>query len=196
MSTIALLATRSQAATVAERGDLDAVARALTRLIEGMDPGSAIGPPPLRGTERSLAFMSTLPSAAALPTRQARLLLTLEGGRLVLRVTPRLPGERTAPSAAGATDTELLQGLQRLEVSYWTRGANPRWVASWTDRAPPRPDPVAPRVPGRGPAALARHHRCAHARHGAGQMTARPGRRCRPGTGSRPRRSALSARLP
>ena len=129
-----LLAAGSQARTVAERGDMDAVDRALTRLIQGMDPGRAGGPAALRGTASSLAFTSTLPDAAALPSRRADILLASQGGRLILRAVPRLPGP--APGAPPA-ETELLRGIERLEVSYWIGGPQPGWATVWTGRGLP-----------------------------------------------------------
>lgn len=123
-----LLAAGSQTRTVAERGELDAVDRAVRHLIQEMDPGRAGAPPGLRGTASSLAFTSALPTASALPVRQAAIVLAAEGGRLVLRATPRFPG------VGASMETELLRDVERLEASYWSRGAQPRWVSSWAER--------------------------------------------------------------
>lgn len=124
-----LLAAGSQARTVAASGDLDAVDRALTRLIQVMDPGRNGGPAPLRGSSGGMTFTSALPAAAALPTRSAQVGLLVEGGRLVLRAVPRQPGQRTPPPPVVI---ELLRGVDGMEASYWRGGPQPGWAASWT----------------------------------------------------------------
>ncbi len=127
-----LLAAGTQSRIVGAAGDLDAVDRALIRLVQGMDPGRNGGPPPLRGSSGSMAFTSVLPAAAVLPTRSTQVVLLAEGGRLVLRASPRQPGQRTPP-----VDIELLRGVERLEASYWRGGPQPGWVRSWDAPALP-----------------------------------------------------------
>jgi len=128
-----LLAAGSQGRTVAATGDLDAVDRALTRLVQGMDPGRNRGPPPLRGSSGSMAFTSALPTAALLPTRSAEVVLLVEGGHLVLRAVSRQSGQRT-PSPVSI---ELLRGVERIEASYWKSGPQPGWVRTWDGRGLP-----------------------------------------------------------
>lgn len=132
-----LQAIGAQTRDIAGRGDLDAVDRALQRLIEAADPGQLRDPPTFRGGGSSLAFVSTLPAAALLPTRQAQVSLGVDGsGRLVLRAVPRRPGHRLGPQPV-PSETELLRGVDHLEAAYWTRGADPRWVTAWTSAGLP-----------------------------------------------------------
>lgn len=132
-----LQAIGAQTRDIAGRGDLDAVDRALHRLIEAADPGQPRDPPTFRGSASSLAFVSTLPAAARLPTRQAQVSLGVDGsGRLVLRAVPRLPGHRLGPLPA-PSETELLRGVDHLDAAYWTRGADPHWVTAWTSAGLP-----------------------------------------------------------
>ncbi len=127
-----LQAIGAQTRDIAGRGDLDAVDRALQRLIEAAYPGQPRDPPTFRGGANSLTFVSTLPAAALLPTREAQVALGVDGsGRLMLRAVPRLPGHQLGPPPA-PSETELLRGVDHLEAAYWTRGPNPHWAAGWT----------------------------------------------------------------
>jgi general secretion pathway protein J len=129
---LGLAAWDRQARTVAARGDLDAVDRALRRLIEQADPGDQTNPPHFRGGPSGLAFATELPLAAgALPTRRAEVELTVDAAhRLVLRWTPNLHAVRATPPLP--QETELLRGVDRLELSYLrppSRGGG--WSGSW-----------------------------------------------------------------
>ncbi len=129
-----LRATDTQARTLAERSELDAVDRALRRLIEQMDPGSARDGAMVRGSAGTLDFTSELPAASDLPTRRAEIALGVDGARrLVLRATPRPAGKPFGPPAA-PIETELLRGVDHIEFAYWPRGPAPQWAASWSGK--------------------------------------------------------------
>lgn len=123
-----------------ERGDLDAVDRLLRRLVAQMDPGTRRTPAAVEGDAASFAFATDLGAAAgALATTQADVRIAAQGGRLVLRWTPARHVTPLAPPAP-PQDTVLLDGLDRVELSYWgTDGgdARPSWRTEWRQRALP-----------------------------------------------------------
>ncbi len=110
------------------RSELDAVDRALRRLIVQTDPGTAHGGPTLQGSPGRLTLVSQLPTAATgFVTRQADIAIGVDAARrLVLRWTPHLHAQRFGP-APPAEEVELLRGVERLELAYWG-GA---WRTSW-----------------------------------------------------------------
>lgn len=130
-----LRATDVQGRLVADRGELDAVDRALRRLFEQMEPGTEREGPTLVGTPARMAFVSQLPAAAG-GSRRAELVLQMAGDRLVLLHRPRLHAVRFGPLPP-MTETELLRGVQGVETSYWRRGEAPGWVPSWNQAALP-----------------------------------------------------------
>ena len=126
-----LRATDTQARTLAERSELDAVDRAIRRLIEQMDPGSARDGAAMRGSAGTLAFVSELPAASGLPTRRADIALGVDGARrLMLRATPRPAGKPFGPPGP-PIETELLRGVDHIELAYWPRGPAPQWTSTW-----------------------------------------------------------------
>ena len=125
-----------QARAIARTGDLDAVDRTLRRLIEHMDPGTASEPPLIQGGANRMAFTTDFPqSAAVLPTRQVDVGLQADAGRLVLRWSPHLHVQRFAPPPP-PIETELLRGVQRLELAYWQ--PNGGWSNAWGGPALPQ----------------------------------------------------------
>ncbi len=126
-----LRATDTQARTLAERSELDAVDRALRRLIEQMDPGSARDGVVVRGGSGQLAFVSELPAASGLPTRRADIGLGVDGAhRVVLRATPRPAGKPFGPPPL-PIETELLRDVDHIELAYWPRAEPQQWTNSW-----------------------------------------------------------------
>lgn len=123
-----------QTQLVAERGDLDAVDRLLRRLVEQMNPGTQREAPRIVGDAGSLEFVTDLgPAAGALGTREAEVRLSAENNHLLLRWRPHLHA-RQFGAPPPPTDTELLRGVERLEIAYWTEGA---WRGAWReDRLP------------------------------------------------------------
>jgi len=129
-----LRATDTQARTLAERSELDAADRAVRRLIEQMDPGSARDGALVRGGVGQLVFVSELPAASGLPTRRADIALGVDGARrLVLRATPRPAGRPFGPPPP-PLETELLRDVDHIEFSYWPRSPAAQWNSSWTAR--------------------------------------------------------------
>jgi len=126
-----LRATGTQARTLAERGELDAVDRALRRLIEQMDPGTARDGAGMQGSAGRLAFVSELPPASGLSNRHADIALGLDGARrLVLRATPHPPGKPFGPPPP-PIETELLRDVERIEFSYLARTPGAGWTGAW-----------------------------------------------------------------
>lgn len=127
-----LRATDTQARLVAERGELDAVDRALRHLIEQMDPGTARAGAGVQGSAGRLAFVSELPAASGLVAGRADIALGVDGARrLILRATPRPPGTPFAPPPP-PIETELLRDVAGIELAYWPRGPDAQWASEWT----------------------------------------------------------------
>ena len=127
-----LRAWSQQVRTIGARGDEDAVDRALRTMVARLDPAS-----PVAGRAHAMAFTSDLPDAAALPTREADLLLQVDPQhRLLLRWLPHLHAQRLAPPPA-AKDAELLEGVERLDLAYWPQSGPGGWRDAWDERGPP-----------------------------------------------------------
>jgi hypothetical protein len=90
------------------------------------------------GTGHSLTFTSVMPQpSGGFPAQRADVELVVDGThRLVLRWTSHLHAIRVGPSPRAVT-TEILDGVERLDLSYWPtpRGG---WTSIWRDAAPPR----------------------------------------------------------
>ena len=127
-----LRATDAQARMVNERGELDAVDRALRRLIEQMDPGTARDGSGVQGSASRLVFISQLPAASGLATQRATVVLAVDGARrLVLRASPRPPGKPFGPPPP-PIETELLRDVERIELAYWPRDTASQWTNTWS----------------------------------------------------------------
>ena len=124
-----LRASETQSRLVDSRSELDAVDRALRRLLVDADPGTSHDPPTLQGGPARIVFVSTLPAAVAgRPGEQADIALAVDGGhRLVLRWSPHLHAQRTAPPPPPG-EAELLRGVDHIELAYWMNG----WQSGWT----------------------------------------------------------------
>lgn len=122
---------------IAARAELDAVDRALRRLIGRADPGTTAEPLGITGAGAGLRFVSELPEGAALlANRRAEMaLLIAPGRRLVLRWAPYLHARHLGPPPP-PQDVELLRGVARLELSYLPPDGG-AWQASWTDHTLP-----------------------------------------------------------
>lgn len=133
-----LAAWRSQSQMIDNRSELDAVDRALRRLVERIAPGRPVDPPNIDGTAARLVFTSDLPAAAtALASRHADMALEVDAAhRLVLRWTPHLHAVRLGPPPPPET-TELLHGVDHVVLSYWTPAGGGGWRSAWRDRVPP-----------------------------------------------------------
>lgn len=123
-----LRATGTQARLIDAKGDMDAVDRALRRLITRADPGTAHDGPTLHGAGARLAFVSVLPEAVGgSPDQPADIALGLDGGhRLVLRWRPHLHADPSGPPLP-PQETELLEGVDRVAFAYWRDGWRDTW---------------------------------------------------------------------
>ena len=88
-----------------------------------------------------MTFTSTLPIAAAGQiTRLVDVTVTSDAAhRLVVSWTPHLPNLIDPEATRGSS--VLLNGLERLEFSYWLAApgaASGVWVSRWTGSVPPR----------------------------------------------------------
>jgi general secretion pathway protein J len=134
-----LSAWERQARSIDARADLDAVDRVLRGLITDLDPAQAV-----TGTAHGIAFTSELPRMAAQSpggaaggsAGEADLLLAVDARQiLALRWTPHLHAERFARPVA--REAALLEGVARLDLSYWPADGAGGWRNSWSEAAPP-----------------------------------------------------------
>ena len=129
-----LRVTRAQAALGVQRGDIEAVDRALRRMVAQADPGIYPEPPNFRGGARVVSFTTELPLHGVGPAARADVAVSVEAGRLLLRWTPRRHVEAFGPAPV-PEETALLDGVERIEFAY--RGAGAPWAAAWeADRLP------------------------------------------------------------
>lgn len=121
-----------QTRKIAVGGDLDAVDRALRRLIEQADPGDPTEDSPFAGSAHTLSLVTRLPLAAAGgPTRDAMVGVGIDSGhRLVLRSASQ-PHAARLGVAPPATQTVLLDNVDYVNFGYWKGGAKPGWATSW-----------------------------------------------------------------
>jgi len=111
--------------------DFRALDNTLRHVIEGIDPGDDLNPARLVATSDSMDCITLLPYASsATPSHQMRATLKVDAShRLVLRWWPSLHARRLPPQPPAPTETELLRGVSRIELSFWRTGGN--WVSSW-----------------------------------------------------------------
>ena len=131
-----LKAWTMQAGITAGDGDLDAVDRALRRLIEQMDPGSMRAQPLLAAGPERLTFRTELPLVATtLPTREVEAMLLVDSAhRLVLRWR-QAAGLGPPPPVQ---TTELMHDVDHVAFSYLRPpAAGGGWVAVWDLRTLP-----------------------------------------------------------
>jgi general secretion pathway protein J len=120
-----------QSGMVATATDMDAVDRALRRVITQMDPGTMQTPPLVTGNRERFAFTSMLPEEAALRTRRADMVLRLDNGQLVLRWAPHLHAQNIGPAPMPRTEI-LLPDVAGLTISYWPHPPGSGWQSDWT----------------------------------------------------------------
>ncbi len=127
-------AWRMQTRVLAERDDLDAVDRALRRLVAQADPGDAVEHPAFNGGPNKLEFITELPAAADMlaTSRVDAALLVNQTHQLILLWTLAPHVERLGP-APPPHATELLRNVDHLELAYWRpAAAGGEWQMSWT----------------------------------------------------------------
>ena len=125
--------TEMQAEARDRQGDLEAIDRALRRMVALADPGTYPEPPTMRGASRLLTFATELPTGGAGSRQNADVAISAEAGRLLLRWTPR---RHVKPFGATPAPEEvvLLTGIDRVEFAYRGEGA---WTSSWrADKLP------------------------------------------------------------
>ena len=120
-----------QSTMIATATDMDAVDRALRRLIMHMDPGTMQTPPLVAGTRDRFVFTSTLPEEAALLTKRADMVLRVDKGQLVLRWAPHLHAESLGATPVPHTEV-LLSDVTGFAVSYWPHPPASGWQQAWT----------------------------------------------------------------
>jgi len=126
-------ATQVQAGSKDRTGELATVDHALRRMVALADPGTYPEPATLRGTAQRLSLTTELPLYGDGQTQRADVTLSAEAGRLLLCWTPHRHAELYGVELK-AQETVILDGVERLELAYWTAG---RWSAAWTaDRLP------------------------------------------------------------
>jgi general secretion pathway protein J len=130
---------------IARTAELDTTARLLRTLLSGLpvlpsataSPGGPPAPPSFAGKAGELTFVGDLPNGLG-GSQLADIKLTLHGQRLVLMWSPHR--HELAGTKPAATETELMSGVDRLQLGYWgppSPGAPERWLAEWD--GPPLP---------------------------------------------------------
>jgi general secretion pathway protein J len=134
----ALAAHQSQAHQIEVDADLDTVDRTVRHLINTMNAGlTADMTPHFVANSRSMGFTAALPAMAWYPTRQADVIVAVDAAhRLVLRWAPHYPVLLGPPPLPQVTP--LLDGVDHIELSYWTAGrTRGLWVDRWDAKVLP-----------------------------------------------------------
>jgi prepilin-type N-terminal cleavage/methylation domain-containing protein len=134
-----LLGWDRQARLLSRSEDLDAVARTLRHLIEQAAPGSKWETLVFAGSVHSVTFTSVMPAAMeGMSPRRADVELTVDRMHQLMAVwTPHRHAVRVGPPVRPER-TEILGGVERLDLSYLPAGTGAAWVSSWQDAALPR----------------------------------------------------------
>jgi general secretion pathway protein J len=123
---------------IGETEELDAAARVLRGLLTGIPilPVAASDKSPeaiaITGAADRLAFVGDVPNGLG-ATRRADIALGLHAGRFVLSWAPHRH-EKTSGLPSAPTETELIRGVERLELAYFGAAAGgpmPLWRAQW-----------------------------------------------------------------
>jgi general secretion pathway protein J len=135
----------AQTRRLGETAELDAGARVLRRLLNGIpsEPQGGVGRAAsgtvkLEGHPDSLAFVGDLPTGLG-TTRRANITLELVQGRLVMHWTPRRHEQTTTPDPE-PIETELIRGVAHLDFAYWgsPSGNEPAgWQTQWDSQGLP-----------------------------------------------------------
>jgi general secretion pathway protein J len=135
----------AQTLRIGETGELDAGARVLRALLNGIWVPSqasvgrgAAGKTEIEGRPDSLAFLADLPTGLG-TTRLANITLELRERRLVLRWSPHRHELTNGPEPE-PIETELIRGVERLDLAYWGSPSPDQaagWQAQWNSPAIP-----------------------------------------------------------
>ncbi len=138
-SRVVMFASDRQTHLLSQHEDFDAVDRTLRYLIKNARPGSEWEPLVFVGTPHSVRFTSIMPvSTAGFLNRRADVELVVDAThRLLLVWTPHLHATRIGPPPP-AVATQILQGVERLELTYWAATQGGGWTSIWRDSVPPR----------------------------------------------------------
>lgn len=134
-----LLGSDAHSRLLGQNADLDAVDRTLRSLIAQARPGSEREPLVFAGFAHAVIFTSVMPiSTSEFHTRRADLKIAVDSShRLMLVWTPHLHAIRIGRSAP-TLSTEILQGVERIDLAYLSAGPGGRWTSIWQDAVPPR----------------------------------------------------------
>ncbi len=134
---------QAQVQRLGETTELDAAMRLLRSLFnrmpaipEGNRATAAEAGVTFKGESDRVSFVGNLPTGLG-TARRADMILFVRDSRLILSWTPRRHERVVAPPLA--TETELLQGVTRLELAYWKpQSTEPSgWQGGWEEAEPP-----------------------------------------------------------
>ncbi len=132
----------TQSRRLAQSGDLDAVDRALRRLVEDTDAGEPEEAAPLQGSAHALSLLTRLPAGFGADGSAASVAIGVDGAqRLVLRAMPQPHAERLRPQLA--IEAVLLDHVDHIDLSYYGE-ATRVWATTW--QAPVLPALVRLRI--------------------------------------------------
>jgi general secretion pathway protein J len=125
----------AQTFRIGETGELDAGARVLRALLsdiraspQGGTGRAAPGKPDIEGHSDSLVFRGDLPTGLG-TTSPASITLELSERRILLRWSPHRHELTNAPEPE-PIETELIRGVERLDLAYWG-SPSPDQAAAW-----------------------------------------------------------------
>ncbi len=138
-SRVVLSSWDKQARRLTRQADLDAVDRTLRYLIKNARSGSEWEPLVFAGTAHSVAFTTVMPvSPAGVRTQTADVELLVDAAHRFLLVSRPHFHAVWVGQPPPTTATQIIQGVQRLEINYWAASQVGGWTADWHDSAPPR----------------------------------------------------------
>lgn len=138
---VGLVMWHAQSRRVDATAQLDAAARVLRGLLTALPAVQNAGDSnnkTMTGTTDRFTFIGYLPTGLG-TTRRSDMTLELRQRRLVLFWAPHRHEVTTAP-APPPVETELVGGVDRLQLSYWgtsSRDRQSRWLDKWDGPAPP-----------------------------------------------------------
>ena len=127
-----------QARMLTGKENLDAVDRTLRHLFEQAKPGSEWESLWFVGNAHTVSFIGVVKRPAAVDkTQRADVTLGVDSAHRLLMVWAPHSHVIWTSLQPPASTTEILSGVQRLDLSYW-RAEGGGWISSWQDSAPPR----------------------------------------------------------
>lgn len=133
---------QAQVQRLSDTSDLDAAMRLLRTLLSHLPPpaegnraAAAEGGAIFKGAADRVSFVGELPSGLGTARRAAMTLYVDTSRRLMLSWTPRRH-ERPLGPRPPAAETELLHGVERLELAYWkpsSPGQETGWQSQWEE---------------------------------------------------------------